>query len=62
MWLQRALRLEERALKELWALIPKEHRQRAETQLGHIVAKAARGETSAEAAQTPEEHDEPEVE
>ena len=60
---QRALRLEERTLEGLWSLIPEEHRQRAQTQLGHIVSQAAREETTAQAAQTPqEEHDEPGVE
>jgi hypothetical protein len=59
---QRALRLDERALEGLWSLIPVEHRQRAQTQLGRVVAKAAREETRAQASQTQEEHDEPGIE
>jgi hypothetical protein len=59
---QRSLRLEDRALEGLWSLIPVEHRQRAQTQLGHVVSKAAREETRDQAQQTQEEHDEPGIE
>lgn len=60
---QRSLRLEERTLEGLWSLIPVEHRQRAQAQLGHAVSKAAREETRAQAPQTKEEeHDEPGIE